>query len=169
MVFSNITTDQIKSLLLHRTMDTVLVHLNCHIYLVFVVVFTFVGGLEPGSDFACSFKACGYLLLAIIFYYCLSDNEQWPCTKVGEAGRLPLGRSTGRNRWLFQAWQVHILYILYLRCEDTICILHFFHGSTYISQPLLLAILYSMKCIAASGQMVINVDANSKCIYVRWH
>ena len=42
----------------------------------FVVVFTFVGGLGPGSDFACSFKACGCLLLAIISYYCLSDNEQ---------------------------------------------------------------------------------------------
>ena len=41
---------QIKPLLVHRTVGIVLVCLNCHEYIVFVVVFTLVGGLAPGSD-----------------------------------------------------------------------------------------------------------------------
>ena len=39
----------------------------------------------------------------IDYYHCLSDNKQWPCTKVETAGSLPLGQSIGRDGWLFQA------------------------------------------------------------------
>ena len=56
---------QIKPLLVHRTVGILLAYLNCHTYILFVLVFTFVGRLAPGSDFLLS-VAGGWLLLAII-------------------------------------------------------------------------------------------------------
>ena len=41
---------QIKPLLVHRTADIVLAYLDCHVCIVFVVVFTLVGRLTPGSN-----------------------------------------------------------------------------------------------------------------------
>ena len=44
---------QIKLLLMHRTVDILLAYLNCHVYILFVVVFTTVGQLV--SDSLCLF------------------------------------------------------------------------------------------------------------------
>ena len=45
-----VTLPQIKSLLVDRTEGTVFAYLNCHMYIVFMVVFTLVGRLTPGND-----------------------------------------------------------------------------------------------------------------------
>ena len=44
------TSTQIKSLLVQRTADTILPYLNCHPFIIFVVVFTLVDELVPCSD-----------------------------------------------------------------------------------------------------------------------
>ena len=36
------------------------------------------------------------------YYYCISDNQQWQCATVEEAGSLPSAKSTGRDKRLFQ-------------------------------------------------------------------
>ena len=40
----------IKSLLVNGAVGIVFAYLNCHMYIVLVVVFTLVGRLMPGSD-----------------------------------------------------------------------------------------------------------------------
>ena len=39
-----------KPLLMHCTLGILLAYVNCHIYIWFLVVFTFVGGLTSGSN-----------------------------------------------------------------------------------------------------------------------
>ena len=56
---------QIKPLLVHRTVGIVLACLNCHMYILFVVVFTLVGGLVSGCDLPDSL----YRLLVVVGYY----------------------------------------------------------------------------------------------------
>ena len=58
---------------MHRTVGIVLAYLNCHIYIVLVVVFTLAGGLMPGSDLV----VCGWQLIVAgyYYYYCLSNNQ----------------------------------------------------------------------------------------------
>ena len=70
--------------------------MNCQAYIVIVVIFTLVGELVPDSDLlVCLYPA--WLSLAItIVLSCLSNNQQWPCTKVEGAGGLPLGQCTGQ-------------------------------------------------------------------------
>ena len=52
----------------------------------------------------CLFVCSRWLVVAgCYYYYCLSDNQQSLCTKVEEAGGLPLGKCTGGDRQLFQA------------------------------------------------------------------
>ena len=41
---------QIKPLLVHKTVGMVLACLNCHTYIMFVVVFTLVGRLASGNN-----------------------------------------------------------------------------------------------------------------------
>ena len=71
-----------------------------------------------------------WLIVAGYYYYhCFSNNQQWPCTKVEEAGSLPLGWSTGRDKGLFR----HNIYIcVYIVSEVRKChTCHSMHGSTY--------------------------------------
>ena len=59
---------QIKSLLMHGTVGTMLAYLNYHTYIVFVVAFTVVYGFGSGSD---------WLLFVVDYYYYhyLFDNQ----------------------------------------------------------------------------------------------
>ena len=93
---------QIKPLLVHRIVSILLAYLNCHTYILFVVVFTFVERLAPGSDLlvVCSRRL---VVADYYYYYCLSNNHRWSFTKVERAGGLLLSWSTGRDGWLLQA------------------------------------------------------------------
>ena len=62
------TQPQIIPLLVHRTVGILLACMNCHMYILFVVVFILVRGLAPGSDLlVCLYLAINWLLLAITF------------------------------------------------------------------------------------------------------
>ena len=77
---------QIETLLVHRTVGIVLIVTH---NILFVVVFALIGELAPGSDFlVCQKLVVGFCLLITYYYYCLSDKQQWPCTKVEGAGYL---------------------------------------------------------------------------------
>ena len=78
---------------MHGTVGIMLAYLNCHAYIVFVVVFTLVGRFTSGSNLL----VCLLVVAGSYYYYCLSDNQRWPCTKVEGTGSLPLGQSTSRD------------------------------------------------------------------------
>ena len=64
------------------------------------MVFTLVGRVAHGSLH--NYSSCWLFVAGCYYYYCLSNNQRWTCTKVEEAaGGLPLGWSTGRDRLLF--------------------------------------------------------------------
>ena len=64
-------SDMIKSLHVYVTVGIVIVYLNCCTYIVFVVVFTLVGRLEPDSNLLVRFQlAVGF---AACYHY-ISDN-----------------------------------------------------------------------------------------------
>ena len=155
---------QTKSLLVHRTVGTMLPYLNYHAYIVFVVVFNLVGRVVAhGSDLLVCLQplvGCCWLLLLLL----LSDNQRQPCTRVEEAGSLPLGWFTGRDGQLFQAYvstclsrigDVRMLY----QCTGLPI------TTTTAGKWLNSLISYdNIKCInviIANGQTVINVDADN--------
>ena len=57
---------KIKPLLTHRTVGIVLAYLNCHVYIVFVVVFTPIGGLSPIAT--CLFVCSGWLIVTSYYF-----------------------------------------------------------------------------------------------------
>ena len=60
-----------------------------HTHVVFVVVFTLIGGLGLGNH--CLFVCSWQLVVAGYYYYsCLSDNQQQLYTELEEVGGLPL-------------------------------------------------------------------------------
>ena len=76
---------------MHRTVGILLAYLNLFV----VVTLLLADYIAPGSDL---FVGSQQLVVAdYYFYYCLTDNQQWQCTKVEGVGGLPLGRSTGRD------------------------------------------------------------------------
>ena len=141
---------------MHRTVGLVLVYLNCHTYILFVVAFTLVDRLMC-LVVICLF-VCSWWLVFAGYYYCywllllllvIRDNHWWQCTKVEGAGSLPLGRLTGRDGQIF-----HTLYILYLRREDAILFLCMgIPIATIIAGEWLNSLLFhdDIKCITANG------------------
>ena len=75
----SVTLPQIKSLFMYRTVGTEVLRLLVHSHLVAICLFV-----------------CSQWLVAA-GNYCLSDNQQWMCTKVKEARGLTLCQFTGRN------------------------------------------------------------------------
>ena len=67
---------QINLLFMHRTVGIVLVYLNCHAYILFVVVFTLVGRLVLGSIclFSCSLRLLLLAIVIITAYLITSDG-----------------------------------------------------------------------------------------------
>ena len=69
--------DRLLRAWLHRTVCIMLAYLNCHTYILFMVVFTLVGGPSPGSDLLV-YLAGNWLLLAITIttaYLITSDGH----------------------------------------------------------------------------------------------
>ena len=86
---------------MHRTVSRLSVHLNFHVYILFVVVFTLVGQLVAGNDLlVCSRQlviSWRLVVAGYYYHYCLSDNQWWQWAKVGGAGKLLLGWLTDRD------------------------------------------------------------------------
>ena len=95
------------------------VYLNCHMYAAFVVVFALVDGLSYVVAI-CLFICLGWLVITIVItiYLITSDNHE-PCTKIDEAGGLPLGQSSGRSRWV--PWAMCTYISMYFIVEVKIC------------------------------------------------
>ena len=69
--------DRLLRAWLHRTVCIMLAYLNCHTYILFMVVFTLVGEPSPGSDLLVCL-AGNWLLLAITIttaYLITSDGH----------------------------------------------------------------------------------------------
>ena len=76
-----------------------LAYLNYHTYIVFVVVslLSVNWHMVAISLFVCS---CQLNVGDYYYYYCLSDNQRWPCTKVHRRSRQLTIRSVYWQRWV---------------------------------------------------------------------
>ena len=100
-------------MLVHSTVETVLAYLNCH------TLYLSGGFIFVGRLLICLFTCTWQLIVTGYYYYhCLSDNQQWLCTKVEEAGS---SHKTGLLAGMDNSFRHSMyVYILYLRCKDVI-------------------------------------------------
>ena len=69
---------------MHRTISIVSTYLNCHEYILFVVVFSLLDCLVPGSEFL----VCLQPAIDCNWFFCLYDNQRQWCIKVKEGDSL---------------------------------------------------------------------------------
>ena len=104
-------------------------YLNCHAIFWFCLWWFSLLLINLCQVAICLFFCRQWLVITgYLYYYCLSNNQRWLCTKVEGADGLPLGWSFDRDRWLL--WAYTYIYLLYLKCEDAILAISV-HGSTY--------------------------------------
>ena len=88
---------EIKSLLVSSTVETVLLYLNFCIYYFCWVTFILINQFVLGNVFACVCVAGGQLSLTITtHHHCVSENQQYVCSKIEDAGDLLLGWSAAQ-------------------------------------------------------------------------
>ena len=129
---SNIATGKVITRAWHSGNSVNILQLSQVLYL--QIVFIPADVLNPGSDLLVCLQlavsCCWVLLLSL---YCLSDSQQWLCTKVEGAGGLPLSQFTGKKGEGFR----HNTYMYILQLSEVLR--HYaFIVRVYLSQPLLL-------------------------------
>ena len=116
--------------------------------------------------FVCSWQL---VFTGYYFYYCLSNNQQWPYTKVEGVGSLPLGQSTGREGQLAVSgiirtcisciWGMRMPYT----CDS---VYESIYNYPLIAGKWLNSTIFhnNIKCITTNGQTMIYVSANCICL-----
>ena len=83
---------------MHRTICIELIHLNCHEYVLFMMVFPLLGQLALGSDFL-AFPQLDICLKWLSLVYCI---QQWLCSEIKECGGLIQSGLLSKRNKLFR-------------------------------------------------------------------
>ena len=137
---------------MHRTVGIVSACLNCHMYILFVVVFWSLllanSRLVAICLFVCSQQ---FIVAGYHYYYCLSDNQWQTWTKVEGGGGLSLSWLTGRDGQLLQTLYVNVQYLI-----SRMLYLQSVHGSTTLASEWLNNLIFNddIKCITTKNRQL---------------